>query len=291
MIRQTYTLELITPCFCGGADPSRAEIRSASVRGAIRWWFRAVGNSSAEEADVFGSAACNKGKASSVKLNATIDKIGPEWRPPRFSPNDPDSYVWHYARESGKPAGSGRGVVGPRWNPAGAIPPGSVFHIDVVSRQKPSAGFELALNCFLLLGSLGLRGTRGLGAFHCENLPLDLKGLLPQLEQKGFTVRQRGKEHVFDDYVKVIEDYASWLRYDLRKEYKANRASPLGGIDPRQTSALRFRPLRTGRKLTWLAYEAPHERVLGPEARLPSPILEEKVFNGAAPRPPQRHRR
>ncbi len=44
MIKQTYEIDLITPCFCGGAEPEKqAEIRSSSIRGQLRWWFRVLG--------------------------------------------------------------------------------------------------------------------------------------------------------------------------------------------------------------------------------------------------------
>lgn len=43
MHRLTLDLEFVTPCFLGGFDPKEAaEWRAASVRGQLRWWFRAV---------------------------------------------------------------------------------------------------------------------------------------------------------------------------------------------------------------------------------------------------------
>lgn len=38
----TLNLEFVTPCFLGGASPEVPEWRAASVRGQLRWWFRAV---------------------------------------------------------------------------------------------------------------------------------------------------------------------------------------------------------------------------------------------------------
>ncbi len=67
MRRTTLTVEFVTPCFLGGADPSAtAEWRAPSVRGQLRWWFRAVagGRYGGElervrraETQVFGSTA------------------------------------------------------------------------------------------------------------------------------------------------------------------------------------------------------------------------------------------
>lgn len=68
MIRFSRELELITPCFLGGAEPNaRAEVRPASIRGQLRWWFRVLGgfkslsgrghNLRQQEDLIFGGAA------------------------------------------------------------------------------------------------------------------------------------------------------------------------------------------------------------------------------------------
>jgi CRISPR-associated protein Cmr1 len=63
MDRETFKVEIVTPCFLGGARGT-AEWRSASIRGQLRWWFRAVGGTQwrgdldhvrREEARLFGS--------------------------------------------------------------------------------------------------------------------------------------------------------------------------------------------------------------------------------------------
>lgn len=61
-------LEVVTPLFLGGADQSEAEIRGASIRGAMRFWFRALAAQTDPaslrdlESDVFGDTK----RASSV---------------------------------------------------------------------------------------------------------------------------------------------------------------------------------------------------------------------------------
>jgi len=43
MERVTFKVEFVTPCFPGGADNTEvAEWRAASIRGQLRWWFRAI---------------------------------------------------------------------------------------------------------------------------------------------------------------------------------------------------------------------------------------------------------
>jgi CRISPR-associated protein Cmr1 len=39
--RARYELEVVTPLFMGGADPKFAEIRAQSIKGLLRFWWRA----------------------------------------------------------------------------------------------------------------------------------------------------------------------------------------------------------------------------------------------------------
>ncbi len=62
MITKTFILEFVTPAFLGGTDPKKAELRPASIKGVLRFWWRALhGNLSTKqmrekEAQIFGSA-------------------------------------------------------------------------------------------------------------------------------------------------------------------------------------------------------------------------------------------
>ena len=42
MYKAQFELEAITPIFMRGADQSQAEIRASSIKGLMRWWFRAL---------------------------------------------------------------------------------------------------------------------------------------------------------------------------------------------------------------------------------------------------------
>lgn len=65
MKRASLEIEFVTPCFLAGADQTAAaEWRAASIRGQLRWWFRAVAGGElggdlakirAAESEVFGS--------------------------------------------------------------------------------------------------------------------------------------------------------------------------------------------------------------------------------------------
>jgi len=293
MNTETFNLELITPCFCAGANQSIAEIRAPSIRGQLRWWFRVLGGNAKDEALLFGSAAGDLGTGSRLRLSVSDVKPAADRNVPAFSPNDAQSYVWHYARVSGTTI---RGASGPRWQAQGAMPAGTRFKVHLnwlrpAGSLKPA--FDEALFAFLALGAVGLRATRGLGAFHCEQVAGDLDSVISYLGKKSFTIRRRSNPDDFTDYASALRDWAAWLRYRLREEHKAERPSPLGSTDPRrQTSAIRFRPFRTHNgRISWLAFEAPGSRVLGTESRRNSPLLSGYSFSGPAPAPARKARR
>jgi CRISPR type III-B/RAMP module RAMP protein Cmr1 len=291
MKTETFHLELITPCFCAGANQAVAEIRAASIRGQLRWWFRALLGAAEDESLIFGSAAGDSGSGSSVRITVSDVKPASQRTLPSFSPNDPQSYVWHYASVSGT---TERGAKGPRWQPQGALPVGTTFKIHVTwLREFPAlkSSFDEALFAFLTLGAVGLRASRGLGAFHCDKAT-DLQKMISILETKSFTIKRRTNPDTFSDYSRALRDWASWLRYRLRKDHKAERPSPLGSSEPRQASAVHFRPIQVGKNgFTWLAFEAPAIRVLGSESRKSSPLLANYDFSGPAPAQEPRSRR
>ena len=79
MLRQTFEVELVTPCFLGGAK-DQAEWRGASIRGQLRWWFRAIAGAHfsgdldmvrVAEESIFGSTR----RASALRV---IPSRGPE---------------------------------------------------------------------------------------------------------------------------------------------------------------------------------------------------------------------
>lgn len=291
MKTEIFHLELITPCFCAGANQAVAEIRPPSIRGQVRWWFRSLGGSAKDEALIFGSAAGESGAGSSVRFAVSDVRPTTQRSLPSFSPNDPQSYVWHYASVSGTKE---KGAKGPRWQPLGALPFGTTFKIHVTwLRELPNLkpAFDEALSAFLTLGTLGLRATRGLGAFRCDEATDWLK-VISTLETKSFTIRRRTNPSDFSDYSSALRDWASWLRYRLRKEHKAEQPSALGSSEPRQASAVHFRPIWVGKdRFTWLAFEPPARRVLGTESRRNTPLLANYDFSGPAPAPEPRPRR
>ena len=265
----TYTLELLTPCFCTGANQAVAEIRAPAIRSQLRWWFRALGGTASDENAVFGGVAGNA-SASSLIIRIADLKPGPAWTPPHIDPNSPDSYVWYFASVSGKAPGSGRSSLGPRWTSSGAIPAKTTFTVHILQRRPLSpplqSKIELALRCFLQLGAIGLRATRGLGAFVCHKEPFT-PSILAEIQDYGFASEHRITPlATIDTIAREIGGLLKCTRKELNM--KAERSSPFGTSAPRQTSAVYFRPVRTSLQstdCTLVIFEAPHARVLDPK--------------------------
>ncbi len=57
-----FELETITPMFMGGADPRQSELRAPSIKGAMRFWWRAMNGHLSlnelikQEAEIFGDS-------------------------------------------------------------------------------------------------------------------------------------------------------------------------------------------------------------------------------------------
>lgn len=172
MRAETFHLELITPCFCGGAEPEQsAEIRAPSIRGQLRWWFRTLGGFQSlapmpvatQEAMIFGAIAGEEGLAGRLLVRVSCAEIqsrvrdGQELGHPLFS--DPAYLTFPIqSREKGgqKTTYAGRGV----------LPERSRFELMIQWRGEARLWPDLlALTVvFGNLGALGFRSRRAMGA-------------------------------------------------------------------------------------------------------------------------------
>jgi CRISPR type III-B/RAMP module RAMP protein Cmr1 len=291
MIANTYTFECITPCFCAGADQTKAEIRASSIRGALRWWFRALGDSKELETEVFGGA--DPVAASSVLIRVSKITSRAVGRLPQPQGIDPLSYILYFPSVSSDRT---------RWNDSACYGPGTTFQIHLKQLRKLSPLAEQRLNDSILafrhFGSIGMHVTRGLGAVQCSEANAESwKRAIELIEYVGFTYRQSDKPHKIWDA--VLKEAGQWLQNDLRKEFGAGgnkkpaQATALGSALPvRQTSAVYLRPIKQTDVLFFAAFEAPHNRVLGSVSKTKhtQPILQSRDFTKTPPQAPQKRR-
>jgi CRISPR type III-B/RAMP module RAMP protein Cmr1 len=287
MISSPYTFECITPCFCAGENQAMAEIRPSAIRGALRWWLRALGGSRAAENEVFGGADPIKASSLLVRTSDVARKpVGHLHQPQGV---DPLSYILYFPSVS-----SGK----TRWNEAACFGPGTTFqlHVRQLRDISPDASelFQNALLAFRHYGSIGMHITRGLGAVQDINTtPESWQTVNGLLTQRGFTIRQATPKPD-NKWDSVLKEAGQWLQNDLRKEFGAGgnkkpaQATALGSAMPvRQTSAVYLRPVKQNGNLIFAAFEAPHARVLGAasKGKHNAPVLQTRDFTQTPPSP------
>lgn len=174
MIRFTHHLEIITPCFNGGAEPAKhAEIRPSSIRGQLRWWFRVLGGFKSlahidvgrQERLIFGSMAGNEGKAGNLVVRIKAEGL-------RSNAKDSDQIGHRPFTDAAYltfPMQSRREQKGHR----GVIESGS-FELLILWRGGPDLrdDIQALLRVFVNLGSLGFRSRRAMGALAPKNTEL-----------------------------------------------------------------------------------------------------------------------
>jgi CRISPR-associated protein Cmr1 len=205
--RFSVILETVTPLFLGGADPrGEPELRAASIRGALRFWLRAllggvIGDDEnalkalrQAEAAVFGSTDTG---ASPVVVRICNPRCGAcvsfsklaEWDPSSKSYNWPGiAYLFFAARKTqNEPERS-------------AIPAKSSFELELrlrtgVRDQDSLQKAYAALWLLTHLGGLGARSRRGAGSLQVTqvngNMPISA---LPPLEVRASTPDELQKE-------------------------------------------------------------------------------------------------
>jgi hypothetical protein len=145
-----YRIEFITPLFSRGAFEDQPEIRPASIRGQLHWWFRALGGTYDDEKTIFGG----------VHDHATASKVVV-----RVTQNGSQSKCGEFLALSHKQGGQG--------SPKKGFVPGTTCDLSILTRHGGLDGqlktaFDRTLEAWLLLGTLGLRGTRAAGSFCWE---------------------------------------------------------------------------------------------------------------------------
>jgi CRISPR type III-B/RAMP module RAMP protein Cmr1 len=158
-------LEVLTPAFISGADQNQLELRSASVRGLLRWWWRAaVGHQydnpaklAEPEARLFGSAT-HKLKS---PLRVTVRCNGlPQWATNRERLTAEQVGILRYI---------GYGAFfRPGESPRPALAPGSKFTVTLawphgVLTNEQQDDLVHAACAWVTLGGIGSRSRKGFG--------------------------------------------------------------------------------------------------------------------------------
>jgi CRISPR type III-B/RAMP module RAMP protein Cmr1 len=156
MTSRKYVVEVLTPCFCAGIDQKRAEIRAPSIRGQLRWWFRALGGTFEQERQVFGGV---HGEAVASRLVVRVMDLPPSEKPVAMRDlgltADGNYLIWPLRQDD-----SARGVIA-----AGARFTLTLsWRLEQTLTPEDRERVDTALHAWLLLGALGTRCRRGWGS-------------------------------------------------------------------------------------------------------------------------------
>lgn len=179
MKKQTFSLQVLTPAFVGGAacDKGPAELRAPTIRGQARWWFRALGATRELESDVFGSVHRKPKPATASSVKFRIDGNSP--KPTHAKP------LPHVAQ-------GGKAFTRP------AMEARTQFDLLVTENplhEHPSNCFELAclaVRTWVLLGGMGFRANRGAGSVWPVPAPATVEDLRNELEMLSKQARALG---------------------------------------------------------------------------------------------------
>lgn len=221
------TMELITPCFCAGADQANAEIRAPSIRGELRWWFRALGGTQPEEQAIFGGIAGEEGASSSVVVRVSEIKRGKS--------------------ESRELPGNQKFFTMSRNGDESMIPAGRKFRLQVLLRRKveDQALFNRAIEAMTLFGSIGLRSNRGCGAIQFTQRPsrVEVEVLMGELGEIGFSCFRLNPERDAYAALIVLEESLKNFRDDCGVQKNSHNAMGFVNGNKRHSSCLHIRPL------------------------------------------------
>jgi len=256
MNKQVHNLTFITPCFCAGADQGHAEIRPASIRGELRWWFRVLGGTAEQERAVFGGIS-RKSKKEDPIASRIVVRVADIQRA-SGAPHLPNNLRFFTKSRGGN-----------------CISPKSTFLLKWLVRapvqgEKEKQFLQDAWEALIHLGAIGLRTSRGCGAWAPaqDDQLLSVDGLreycdaLPNVDTyflKGSPVTTAREA------LEMIEGFFHQFR--VHHNYPDGSESALGWAgNTRHASCLRGRPVsvKGGGFIPLLVYT---ERVLAQSAK------------------------
>lgn len=216
----TFHCKVITPMFLAGADGQTPELRAPSIKGAMRFWWRALnGHLGVEEmrekeVKIFGGAIGDKAFKSNVFVR--IKKQNLNYSQDKFPYHNYSTY-YRRGRMVGSPGRekqmdefkinildylafgiSDRGNIGRPY-----ITPGSAFQVELKSVKLSAEQFKGVIKAFVTLvqyGGLGSRSRNGFGGIKIENNGVERVRIdNVKSDIAGFTAASIKTEIVYED--------------------------------------------------------------------------------------------
>jgi len=205
MYEAKFEVEAVTPIFMRGADQSQAEIRSSSIKGLMRWWFRALAG------NYFGNDIAGLKKVEDYVFGSTggrsrvVVEVSNHINSKRKSikTNEYERYFWF----------SAVGKYSQQY-----LPPKETFTVTIKSFEKEC--LELALSSFWILarlGGIGFRSRKFAGSIDVNKV-LKLDSEIPV----SFTVSGDPKKYYKHSLPKLLEFFNDRIK-SLAEKLKLDR--------------------------------------------------------------------
>jgi CRISPR-associated protein Cmr1 len=204
MKRYIVNCRVITPLFMGGAD-QQAELRTQSINGMLRWWFRVAGGSKKDEEILFGWGG-EKANQGLVRIKIISNKF--ESEPFPAIPGNRyvgDNRGYNYLGFSLKMTGRKAVPVGTEFKMKISFHPKSTEY-DI---KKFFATLWLAFN----LGNFGSRSRRGFGSIKIEKIEEDGRDITNNCFGLNFLPSENIRDWI-DQNLELVEEI---LKHSPRK--------------------------------------------------------------------------
>jgi CRISPR-associated protein Cmr1 len=171
--RREYQCEVVTPLFLGAADPRKTELRTAPIKAALRFWWRALyrddnpNEMTERESKIFGSteriSAINT-QINCQNLNITLKNL-PQGK---MVPVEGKTYkisIIHYLSyglfEYNREKRSNIYIKN-------HIEPGAYFEIHMTFPKDLESEISMAFKAFISFGGIGARSRNGFGSLYAK---------------------------------------------------------------------------------------------------------------------------
>jgi CRISPR-associated protein Cmr1 len=246
----TLELETVTPLFIAGADQRNIEnegLRAPSLRGLLRWWFRALTgnylnndfkNLKKIENEIFGSPEFKSRVSLRVHFKCSPEIIEREYRSWREAIvwSDYVDSLFFSCLDKRKDRRTNRIRVKSR----PFYPEKSEFKVTICGKENELKACVASLWALVYLGGVGFRARRGGGCLKVKNVIGDTFGL--EFICKTLNNLEDFLKNNLNKAISIVEDYLKSRNYILNTPTSIPNYSLLSS----QTSALFIKKIKRG---------------------------------------------
>lgn len=174
MEKITLDCEIITPMFLGGADGKIAELRTSSIKGALRFWWRAMhGNTNTKELLQKETKLFGGGGDVAIRSKVVLRVLGNPQKVKRIYDGKMASKPQNYTRDINTPILKYLSIGTyefPDKNPRESFTENQTFKIIVRTPTEYKEEVLSAFNYLSSFGGLGSKSRNGFGSFKIKSI-------------------------------------------------------------------------------------------------------------------------